>query len=243
MKRKRIVRHLHEVTWQTSTGDVSKRYYAVFRCRLKGKDRSIPLGSDSKVAKDELAKIEAQNVQRYDFDLDRQRVKEKPKDGRASPFTLSEWCDKYPSFDDVRRKRALPTDLILIRHHLKPFFGSCSLTEIHRESLTRYIDHRSQQTLIRDKKGESKKLVSRGTISNELSLLRRMLRIAAREGYKVMVPSFEGLIVAPTAAAGRSARTSSRKSWQSSNRGCSVSGFLRGRLAYLRATCSGSPST
>jgi integrase len=195
MKRKRIVRHLHEVTWQTSTGDVSKRYYAVFRCRLKGKDRSIPLGSDSKVAKDELAKIEAQNVQRYDFDLDRQRVKEKPKDGRASPFTLSEWCDKYPSFDDVRRKRALPTDLILIRHHLKPFFGSCSLTEIHRESLTRYIDHRSQQTLIRDKKGESKKLVSRGTISNELSLLRRMLRIAAREGYKVMVPSFEGLIV------------------------------------------------
>lgn len=45
------------------------------------------------------------------------------------------------------------------------------------------------------RKGESKKLVSRGTVSNELSLLRRMLRTAAREGYKVMVPSFEGLIV------------------------------------------------
>jgi integrase len=195
MKRKRIARHLHEVTWQTSTGDVSKRYYAVFRCRLKGKDRSIPLGSDSKVAKDELAGIEAKNVQRYDFDLDRQRVKEKPKDGRASPFTFSEWAERYPNFDDIKRKRGLSTDLTLIRHHLKPFFGSCSLTEILRESLTRYVDHRSKQTLIRNKNGQSKKLVSRGTISNELSLLRRMLRVALREGFKVVVPSFEDLIV------------------------------------------------
>jgi integrase len=41
----------------------------------------------------------------------------------------------------------------------------------------------------------SQKVVNRGTISNELSLLRRMLRVAARESYKVVVPSFEDLIV------------------------------------------------
>ena len=49
--------------------------------------------------------------------------------------------------------------------------------------------------MIRNKQGGSKKLTARGTISNELSLLRRMLRTAAREGYRVNVPSFEDLIV------------------------------------------------
>jgi integrase len=194
-QRKRIARHLHEVSWQTSGGDWSRYYYAVFRCRLKGKDRNIPLGSDLKAAKDLLAKIEAKNIDRYDFDLDKQRVVEKPRDGKASPFTFTEWCEKYPKFDDVKRKRSLPDELNVIRLHLKPFFESLLLTEFERESLTRYIDHRSEQFIIRDKKGRSKKLVARGTISNELSLLRRMLRTAHREGYKVNVPSFEDLIV------------------------------------------------
>ena len=42
---------------------------------------------------------------------------------------------------------------------------------------------------------KSKKAVSRGTVSNELSLFRRMLRFAARVDYKVLVPSFEALVV------------------------------------------------
>jgi integrase len=68
------------------------------------------------------------------------------------------------------------------------------LTEITREALNRYVDVRTGQTLIRCGK-ESKKAVDRGTISNELSLVRRMLKVAGRENYKVIVPSFEGLIV------------------------------------------------
>ena len=194
MKRKRIARHLHEVSWATSAGDISKRYYGVFRDRLKGKDRSIPLGSDLRVAKDELAKIEAKNVGRYDFDLDKQRVTEK-RDGKSSAFTFAEWSEKYPTFDDVKRKRSLGDDVRIINLHLKPFFGACLLTEIVRESLTRYVDHRGQQTIIRNKDGGSNKLVSRGTISNELSLLRRILRVALREGYRVVIPSFDDLIV------------------------------------------------
>ena len=195
MKRKRIAKHLHEVTWQTSTGEASRRYYAVFRCRLKGKDRSIALGGDLSTAKDQLKRIEARNVDRFDFDLDRQRVTEKPRDGKGSPFTFAEWSQKYPTFDDVKRKRSLGDDLRVIDLHLKPFFGACLLTEIERESLTRYIDHRSGQTIIRNKERKSKKAVSRGTVSNELSLLRRILRVALREGYKVVVPSFDDLIV------------------------------------------------
>jgi integrase len=194
MKRKKVARHLFEVTWVTSDGAASRRYYATFRCRLKGKNRSIPLGSDLKVAKDQLAKIEAKNIDRYDFDLDRQRVQEKPRDGRASPFSFAEWCDKYPGYDDVKRKRSLYGETRMIELHLKPFFGACLLTEIERESLTRYVDKRSDQPIVRARDA-SKKLVARGTISNELSLLRRMLRVAAREGYRVAIPSFDDLIV------------------------------------------------
>jgi len=108
MKRKRVARHLHEVTWETSTGDFSRYYYAVFRCKLKKKNRSIALGSDLKAAKDELAQIEAKNIQRYDFDVDKQRVAEKPRDGKASPFTFAEWCDKYPTIDDAKRSGPYP---------------------------------------------------------------------------------------------------------------------------------------
>jgi hypothetical protein len=77
---------------------------------------------------------------------------------------------------------------------LNSFFGSSLLTELTRESLTRYINNRMGETLIRRGKA-SKKPVIRGTVSNELSCLRRMLRVAAREGYMVSIPSFEDLIV------------------------------------------------
>ena len=83
----------------------------------------------------------------------------------------------------------------MIRLHLKPFFGSVPLTDMGREALCRYVDNRSAETLVRGKNGSSKKVVSRGTISNELSLLRRMLSVARREGYQTPNPSFEDLII------------------------------------------------
>ncbi len=112
------------------------------------------MGSDESLAKDKLKKIEAQDVDLHDFDLDRQRLQEPEKecDGRSAPFNFAEWSEKYPTFDDVKRKRSLPTDLLLIKHHLKPFFGAMLLTEIIREALTRYIDKRLSQPLIRGKK-------------------------------------------------------------------------------------------
>jgi hypothetical protein len=62
--------------------------------------------------------------------------------GKADVFTFAGWAEKYPTFDDVKRKRSLSTDLILIKHHLEPFFGALLLTDIHREALQRYIDAR-----------------------------------------------------------------------------------------------------
>jgi integrase len=195
-KFQRVARHLYRRQYETASGDWTTLYYARFVCRLKKKRRLFALGPDSAVAKDKLKKLEAQDVDRYDFDLDRQRVetKEKVRDGKSEPFTFSEWAEKYPTFDDVKRKRSLSTDLVIIRLHLEPFFGPSLLTEITREGLCRYVDKRMGETLIRCKKA-SKKFVHRGTVSNELSVCRRMLRVATREGYKVILPSFEDLIV------------------------------------------------
>jgi hypothetical protein len=164
-KFERIARHLYQRKYRTAAGDWTTPYYARFVCRLKGESRVIPLGSDESLAKDKLKKIEAQDVDLRDFDLDRQRLQEPEKecDGKSAPFNFAEWSEKYPTFDDVKRKRSLPTDLLLIKHHLKPIFGAMLLTEIIREALTRYIDKRLSQPLIRWKNGQSKKMVARGT--------------------------------------------------------------------------------
>ena len=140
--------------------------------------------------------LEYNNSKDYDFDLDRQRSIA-PRDGKTAPFSFAEWADKYPAYArrrDGTPKRSLPTDMTLIKHHLTPFFGRLLITEIERETLTRYVHHREEQAVIRCG-NPSKKKVTRGTISNELSLLRRMLHIAEQESFRVKVPTFAGLIV------------------------------------------------
>lgn len=196
-KFERVARHLYKRTYRAVSGDWSTLYYARFKCRLKKKPRLFALGSDLAVAKDMLKKLEAQDVDCHDFDLDKRRGQEawgKPKDGKSEPWTFAEWAERYPSQKGVRDKRSLEEDKRIIRLHLEPFFGPMLLIEITRESLTRYSDARESETVIRQGK-HSKKKVSAGTVANELSLLRHMLRVAAREGYKVVIPSFDGLIV------------------------------------------------
>jgi integrase len=197
---KRIERHLYESVCRDSTGELTVAFYGRFTCRLKRKARTIPLGDNLGEAKDNLRELLVQNSKGFDFDIDRRR-KTVIRDGKAAAFTFTEWAEKYPTFDDVKKKRSVPDDLRMIRLHLEPFFAAMLLTDISRESLQRYISKRERQTIIRNGK-ESKKTVHRGTISNELSLLRRMIRVALREGYKTALPSFEGLIIR-TERAGR----------------------------------------
>jgi integrase len=197
MALKRIAPHLWKKR-QAKSGEISIHYYARFRCRLKRKPRQIPLGSDLKVARDQLAKLLAKNIDRYDFDSEREQAKiraqEKLRDGKATPFTFAEWAAKYPQLTEVKHKRSLADDLRILRLHLVPHFGALLLTDIKREALRRYLDQRLAEPIIRGKKGGSKKLTSHGCVSNELSLLRHMLRLANTEGYAVAVPSFDGLI-------------------------------------------------
>jgi integrase len=172
----RAAKHLYKRQYQTAAGDWSTIFYARFT-DWKGKRRILSLGSDLKTAREELKVLEARNIRREDFD------KDKPTEEKTGAMTFAEWGEKYPDQQGVEDKRSLNEEKGMIRLHLTPFFGSTPLTQITRESLIRYIDK------------ASKKRVARGTVSNELSLLRRLLRVAAREGYQVSTPSFEDLIM------------------------------------------------
>ncbi len=187
-KFERIAPRLYRRDYRTNTGERAIRYYARFVCKLKGKRRLFALGANLDEAKDRLKELEVQNNRLADFDQG------KSGGEKARALTLSEWAEKYPHQEGVKDKRSLSEERGMIRLHLKPFFGNVALTEITRESLIRYIDSRMGETIIRNDK-QSKKSVARGTVSNELSLLRRMLRVAAREGVQVASPSFEDLIV------------------------------------------------
>jgi len=202
-KFQKVARHLYLRQYKTAAGDTTTLYYARFVCRLKRCPRTFPLGSSLDGAKDTLKEFEYWDSKHYDFDLDAEHIvrkpepiepEPKPRDGKSEPFTFFEWAAKFQTFDDVMRKRSLTDDLRMIRLHLEPFFGAMTLTTIQREDLSRYIDERMKKTVIRCGKASVVK-VNRGTVSNELSCLRRMLNVALREGYRVSVPSFEDLIV------------------------------------------------
>ena|SRR2546427_193537 len=81
MKQKfeRVIRHLYQRKYRTAAGDWTTLYYARFVCRLKNKRRVIALGSDESKAKDKLKKLEAQDVDRYDFDLDRSEYRNRKR--------------------------------------------------------------------------------------------------------------------------------------------------------------------
>ena len=78
--------------------------------------------------------------------------------------------------------------------------------------------------------------MSRGTISDELSLLRRTLRTALREGYKVSVPSVEDLIVRG-ARGGREISDEEQAKLLPVFAGCSGCGSLAKRPTSARAIC------
>ncbi len=149
----RIEKHLYCRQYQAAGGEWKTLHYASFVCRLKKKRRMLSLGSDLDEAHVALKRLDIQDAELHDFDMDSRRVREteSARDGKASPLAFNEWAEKYPSFDDVKRKRSLPDDLRMIRLHLLPFFSACLPTEFEREGLCRYVDQRSGQTLIRAK--------------------------------------------------------------------------------------------
>jgi hypothetical protein len=70
----KIARNLYQRRYKTANAEWATFYYARFVCRLKNQRRWIPLGSELTTAKDKLARIQAQDVDLYDFDLERERL-------------------------------------------------------------------------------------------------------------------------------------------------------------------------
>ncbi len=202
----RIAKHLYQCCNRTSEG-LSAMYYARFRCQFKKKARVFALGSDLAQAKIELKKLEIKNSENHDFDLDKRQAETdappKPKDGKTEPWTFAEWCELYPHQIAAKKgtggkrlnkdKRSFADEQRMTKLHLLPYFGAMSLIEISRKSLTDNSSQREAETIIRQGKASSHK-VKPGTVANELSLLKNMLRVAVREGYKAVVPSFDELI-------------------------------------------------
>jgi len=87
---KRIARHLFERKHFTSTGEWSTLYYGKFT-DWKRVPRMFPLGSDRKIAKDQLRILEADNVKKKDFDLEKIEQEKANNQG----MTLAEWLDRY----------------------------------------------------------------------------------------------------------------------------------------------------
>jgi len=148
----RIARHLYK------RADL---FYGVLT-DWKKKRRYFPLGSDLKIAKQELAVLEARNIRREDFDA-----------GKIQGLTFSKWTDRY--LDLVKHKKSLERDQRSCAR-LSRFFGFGSLVAITRAKVMEYKNERLAEG------------VKISTINRELACLKYMLRLAADEGLIDNVP-------------------------------------------------------
>ena len=187
----RIAPGFYRREYKTASGATSVFYYGRLKPKRGGKRCLFALGSDENKAKDEWSIIKVRN--RRSEELGEYKP-QKPIPQNTKGITVAEWAEKYPLQEKIKEKRSLSADLGMIRLHLRPFFGAVQLTALTREMLINYINERMKETVVRNNKA-SKKAVVRGTVSNELSCLRRMLSVAAREGLQVARPSFEDLII------------------------------------------------
>jgi integrase len=214
LKRKTVegVPGLYTREYPNAEGGITKLYYGRIKPKIGGGRVEFALGSDTRTAVDRWTEIRIAN--RRGQDLSRFKP-EKKSAAKAEPetkvITFAKWAKEYPLQEDVKDKRSLSADLGMIRLHLEPFFGEHLLSDITRKRLVEYINAREKEKTVRHGK-PSKKPVARGTISNELSLLRHMLNVYNREhdDEKIVVPSFDGLIKR-VARGGRALDTAERK--------------------------------
>jgi integrase len=183
---------LYRRTYKTADGTESVLFYARFVCKLKGRRRLFALGGDLKTAKQEMKVLDARNIRREDFDAD----KPKAKQAATLPpevMTVERWSGIYLAMEETQAKRSYARDCELVAT-VNRVLGSVSLTSLKREHLFTYRKQRLKEHVIRAGK-ETAKFISQGTVANELSCLRHMLKKAHEEDIGVSVPSFKGLIV------------------------------------------------
>src|SRR6266851_8243123 len=98
---------------------------------------------------------------------------------RPADATLAALADEYLSYKSNQQKRSLKEDRRIIKTRLLPAFGADLLLRRLSESLIAQYEKK--------RAGE----VSAFTVSNELSVLRHMLRLGRKWGYVEQVPEIE----------------------------------------------------
>ena len=179
---KREARHLFKRQYPTSSGEWSTLYYGIFK-DWKRVLRKFPLGSDLKTAKDQLHVLEADNVKKKDFDLE----KIEQAKAKTQGMTLEVWCPRY--LELVKAKKSLERDKQHF-NHLTRLLGLLPLSQINRPRIMEYKNQRLGEPIMRygkpAKKGAVKVKIS--TINREISCLRRALNLAVDEGLIENVP-------------------------------------------------------
>ena len=178
------------------TGERSVLFYGRLKNKKTGRRELFHLGPSLQDARNDWAIIRSRNRKGEDLTEYKAPPPKQENKPSAEVLTFEKWAELYPLIDEVSNKRSLSADLGMIRLHLVPFFGETPVAGFKRKMLLEYIRSRQVETLVRSGKA-SAHVVKRGTISNELSLLRHMLRIAAQDNddLEITVPSFDGLIV------------------------------------------------
>lgn len=119
---------MHRRRYETASGERRELLYGRFTCKLKGKRRCIPLGSDMEAAEIELRRILTDNANGKDFDA----VEDSHKQG----LTFREWADDYfqNKIDPGRHAGGIEREKRSYKA-LKPFFGDMLLADITRSTL------------------------------------------------------------------------------------------------------------
>ena len=177
---KRIAPHLYKRQYQAANGEWTTLYYGIL-VDWKGKRRRFPLGSEMRVAREQLKIREADNVKRKDFD----KEKEELRKAATAAMTLAEWLDRYlelvkhmPSWQTKKAQCA----------HLKRLMGSLPLSEINKIRIMEYKNRRLSESLIRHGKAVKGTKIMGSTVNREVSCLITALNLAEDEGLRDEAP-------------------------------------------------------
>lgn len=180
-KMERVEKNLYRVQHVTKLGEVSTRFYAIFRDWQKI-NRSFPLGDNLKRARNRLGELRRQNDGRHDFDREEKERAEAAKqraEEKRLGVTVGEFHQKY--VDEIapvlgKRDGGMEREARLWKK-LEPFFGDRPLCAIRRADWRAYRKLRGQDTIKRGGKAVGVSAV----IGKELGFLRYLLNLAATE--------------------------------------------------------------
>jgi len=170
----RIAPHLYKRQYETSNGEWSTFYYGIL-VDWKGKRRRFPLGSELRTAREQLKVLEADNVKRKDFDLER---KEKQKAATAG-MTLAEWLDRYL---DLMKGTKSGKTIKAYSLHLKRLLGSVPLQDVTKVRIMEYKNRRLDESIVRHGEPVKGWRIKGATVNREVSCLIAALNLAHDEG-------------------------------------------------------------